>query len=106
MGPKTRWEEVAHGKEISEDLAWNDGAAEIWAAIARKLTHAWRGGILAVSVGQPGMHAFRQTVQAFRRTYSPRVREHVQYSEVWLVGYSAETTALIHPTYWPDSFGL
>ncbi len=95
VGAANRWARTARGERVAEDLSSADAAAEVWEAIRRKI--AVRGGILALAVGQPGAHAFRATVEEFQRRYGREVREQVRFSEVWLVGYSPETTVSIHP---------
>jgi hypothetical protein len=95
VGASKRWARSARGERVEGEISTADAAAEIWEAIERKIT--FRGGILALAVGQPGAHAFRATVDEFQRKYGRKVQERVQFSEVWLVGYSPETTVRIHP---------
>ena len=95
VGKTQRWETLANGRHVLELLSTSEAAAEIWDAIERKLRT--KGGILALSVGQPGAHAFAGVIDEFRRAYGALVRASVRYSQVWLVGYTLETTVRLHP---------
>lgn len=95
VGPRERWAAVARGGRLDEEISADEAADEIWQAIVRK-SHV-RGGILALAVGQPGGHAFPDVLDSFRRLYAARVPSSVGFTEVWLVGYSLETTVRIHP---------
>ena len=95
VGLRSRWARSGRGERVAEDFLAADAASEIWEAIKRKLRV--RGGILALNIGQPGMHSFRETLEAFRAMYGRDMQEQVRFSEVWLVGYSPETTLRIHP---------
>jgi hypothetical protein len=95
VGSRSRWEQCATGKPVAEEVPAAVAALEIWEAIARKLKI--RGGILALDIGQPGMHAFGRTLEAFRDVYGEDTHARVRFSQVWLVGYSLETTVRLHP---------
>jgi hypothetical protein len=95
VGSRSRWAQSARGERVAEEIPTPDAASEIWEAIERKLS--FRGGILALDIGQPGLHGFRATLEAFREKYGRDVQEQVRFTEVWLVGYSPETTLRVHP---------
>ncbi len=101
--PEPRWAQAGRYGTVEGDLTAAEAAAEIWQAIQNKL-HRLAGPqtrtILAVSVGMPGLHGLPRVVEEFRRVYGPKLREQVTFPEVWLVGYTPETTHRVHP--WPD----
>lgn len=94
-GSEERWRRIGRGERLIHDLPSAEGAAEIWAAIERKRHH--RGGILAIDVGPGGAHAFRQITDEFIRVYGTGLQDmDDRFGQVWLVGYTAETTTCIY----------
>lgn len=72
-----------------------NAAAQVWAAIERKISKQDRDSILAVSVRLSGVHGFKPMVDEFRRTYGDQLGQRVGYAQVWLVGYSLDTTCRV-----------
>jgi hypothetical protein len=95
-GPSQRWAE-SQGNGTDGVLRIDDVAAEIADAIEKKLNAQDPLVILALSIGQPGVHAFQDVVQAFRATYLPMLRPRIRFAQIWLVGYSLETTHRLWP---------
>jgi hypothetical protein len=71
-------------------------ADELIKAVKRKIRSQDQNTILALSIGQPGYHAFPPMVNAFIRRFQQELSPHVKYRQVWLVGYSLDTTIQIH----------
>jgi hypothetical protein len=98
--PRERWAQAGRTGSAEGTVSTNEAAAEIWRAIEKKVEqvgHRTTRTILAVSVGIPGFHGLRHVVEEFRRAYGPRLKEQVTFPEVWLVGYTPETTYRVHP---------
>jgi hypothetical protein len=97
VGPRSRWQKVGStGTATGIDSA-DEAAADIWAAIERKLITQDPGTILALHSGQPGHYGFPTFVESFQRTFESQLINLVKYSEVWLVGYSVKTSYRLHP---------
>jgi hypothetical protein len=98
--PQERWAQAGRSGSAEGWVTTHEAVAEIWHAIEKKLEqlgHRRTQTILALSVGMPGLHGLPHMVDEFRRTYGPKLQEQVTFPEVWLVGYTLETTYRVHP---------
>jgi hypothetical protein len=87
------------GKDVSGRQTFSQAATEIWPAIERKLSSQDPRTILALNIRYPGSHGFEPVVETFWQTYRTELQRRVRFAQVWLVGYTLETTFCIHPEF-------
>jgi|GEM_PF-6248533 len=96
LGPTDRWAQV-RGTGVAGALTAREAAKEIAVAIQRKLPAQDPRMILALSAGQPGFCIFAEVITEFRLVYLPDLRPLLRFAQIWLVGYSLETTIVVWP---------
>lgn len=97
VGRRERWAAIASRGSVRGTATAAEAAADIWEAIERKMPTQDAETVLALNVGQPGYYGFSSVVDEFRRRYDCDLRKGITFREVWLVGYSLNTTCRIHP---------
>jgi hypothetical protein len=100
VGSPERWSR-ARTSGVTGAVTLSQATEDIAQAIRRKLPSQDARTILALSTGQPGYYAFTEVVTAFKRTHLPQLTPSLRFAEVWLVGYSLESTISV----WPENKG-
>lgn len=98
VGPSERWSRI-RTNAVRGTVTVSQAAQEIAGAIRRKVPSQDARTILALSTGQPGYYGFTDVIAEFKRAWLPQLASSLRFAEVWLVGYSAETTFAV----WPEN---
>jgi hypothetical protein len=93
---QSRWDTLGATRQVAGDVSAEQGAAEIWVAINRKLQTQDSKAVLAVNVRHPGFHLFPSILAAFEQTYGPMLPGLIQFKEIWVVGYEPELCRCIY----------
>jgi len=91
-----RWGMLGAGGRVDGIASASDAAAEMWAAIQRKLPQQDDRTLLALDIRHPGFHGFPAALNEFRRVYGIHMERQVRFCQVWAVGYAPELTHLLY----------
>jgi hypothetical protein len=96
VAPQKRWDTLGANREVDGNASASDAAAEMWAAIERKLPQQDERTVLALNIRHPGFHAFPAALQEFVVVYGTRLRGEVRYAQVWAIGYGPELSHCLY----------
>jgi hypothetical protein len=91
-----RWDSLGASGEVEGKASASEGAAEIWAAIERKLLRQDERTVLALIIRHPGFHGFSEALAEFHDRYDARLQREVRFAQVWAVGYGPDLTHLLY----------
>jgi hypothetical protein len=91
-----RWQTVGATGSVDGSASAPDAAAEMWAAIERKLRQQDSHTVLALDIRHPGFHGFPAVLNEFRVGFGARLEREVRYAQVWAVGYAPELSHCLY----------
>jgi hypothetical protein len=92
---RERWQTLGATGRVDGSASARDAAAEMWAAIERKLPQQDRHTVLALDIRHPG-HGFPAVLNEFRVGFGARLEREVRYAQVWAVGYAPELSHCLY----------
>ena len=93
---RERWQTLGATGSVDGSASAPDAAAEMWAAIERKLPQQDSHTILALDIRHPGFHGFPAVLNEFRVGFGARLKCEVRYAQVWAVGYAPELSHCLY----------
>lgn len=91
-----RWRRLGATGSVDGSASAADAAAEMWAAIEKKLSRQDSRVILALDIRHPGFHGFPAVLNEFRIGFGARLERDVRYAQVWAVGYEPELSHCLY----------